>query len=101
MTKPHTQEYIAAEFTKKGCELLGIYKSKDIPVKFRCKCGEISTIRYGNLKNEQYCMDCGGKRKHTTEEIKKIVENRNCELLSEYKNINIAKIIYNINVLKI
>lgn len=81
---PHTQEYIAKQFANRGCELLGKYKNKSIPVAFRCKCGRESTITYSSFRRGSYCMDCGGKRKHTTEEIRQLAESRGGELLSEY-----------------
>jgi hypothetical protein len=86
MTVRLSQEYVAEQFASRGCSLLGEYKEKSKPVAFVCKCGKESTITYSSLRGGSYCMDCGGKRKHTTDEIAELARSRGCELLSEYKD---------------
>lgn len=86
MTLKLTQEYVAEQFASRDCRIIGDYKGKSIPVAFICKCGRESTITYSSFKRGSYCMDCGGKKKHTTEEIAALARSRGCELLSEYKS---------------
>lgn len=86
MTLKLTQEYVAEQFAIRGCRLIGEYKSKATPVAFVCKCGKESTITYSSFRRGSYCMDCGGKRRHTTKEIAELAQSRGCELLSEYKD---------------
>ncbi len=86
MTIANSQEYIIKQFADRGCELLDTYKNKSTPLKFRCKCGKEAMITYGSFRNGSYCMDCGGKKKHTTEDIQKFAKEHGCKLLSEYVN---------------
>jgi hypothetical protein len=86
MTKKLSQEYVANEFSSRGCQLLGEYCGKDKPVEYICKCGRKSTITYSSFRRGSYCVDCGGKRQLTNEEITQSARSRGCELLSEYKS---------------
>ena len=56
---------VAQYFKDKDCELLGEYKNIDIPVPYRCSCGNISKIKFGHFKNGSRCMKCSGNEKHS------------------------------------
>jgi len=87
MSQRLSQQYVEEQFEQKGCKLLDTYKNKDIPVKFRCKCGEISTICYGSFRRGSHCLSCSGKRKHTLGKIKEQIEQEGYLLLSnEYQS---------------
>lgn len=88
-SKKPTLSFLQGEFRNRNCELLEAkYKDKDTPMRFRCKCGRISTIRYSSFKRGSYCLGCSGKQKHTLQEIKSCIESVDgYKLLSkEYKN---------------
>lgn len=82
----HSQEYVENIFKERGCELLDIYKNNNTRMKFKCKCGEISTITFASFNSGCYCVSCGGKKKLTTEFVKSEIKKDGYELLSKYKN---------------
>ena len=84
MSKRLTQDYVEQQFKDGGCHLLDTYKSKDVPVKFRCSCGQESTITYGSFRRGSRCIECGGKRKYTFEEIREAFEKAGCKLLDDH-----------------
>jgi len=61
-------------------------------MKYKCKCGNISEIRFDDFKQGRRCMKCGienraKKRKHSFEYIYSCFEDEGCKLLEkEYKN---------------
>jgi hypothetical protein len=55
----YTQEEIAIIFEKKGCKLLGKYKSALKPVEYVCSCGKKSIILLNNFKLGNRCKTCG------------------------------------------
>lgn len=76
-----------------GCKLLSKqYKSCNELLDFKCKCGEIFTISFGNFcrANQHQCSKCGHKRgtdkqRYTIEEIKQYLKDNgfNCTLVSK------------------
>lgn len=86
--KKHTFESVKKYFKDVGCELLQTdYKNVRTKLKFKCSCGEESTILFTNFKKGQRCAECGGTKKHTFEYVKKYFEDAGCELLeSSYVN---------------
>lgn len=45
-------------FKKEGCELLSEYQSNHKPVKYKCKCGNVSHISFANFKLGHRCQQC-------------------------------------------
>lgn len=56
--KTYTQEEVSDVFSHNGCELLEVYVSVRIPVKYKCSCGEISKISFDNFKRGRRCKKC-------------------------------------------
>lgn len=48
---------VAEYFTEHGCELLDEYTNRHTPVKYRCVCGTISTIRYADFIRGKRCKE--------------------------------------------
>ena len=79
-----TFEFVKQYFEDQGCELLETkYINCDTKMKYRCNCGNISTIRYYNFKQGQRCARCSGTEKHTFEDVKQYFEDQGCELLEK------------------
>lgn len=75
-------------FRDNGCKMLGDYKGANIPIKYKCECGNMSKIFVGNLKKGQRCRKCGTEKRiastsYKHSEIKTIFENAGCKLLSK------------------
>lgn len=86
-------EYVYNYFKEQGCELLeSEYITSDTKMKYRCSCGNISSIIWDNFKHGSRCFDCGiqkicNKRKHKYNYIKNEFEKRGWKLISkEYNN---------------
>jgi hypothetical protein len=78
---------VAQFFKDRGCELLEEYKNMDIPVAYRCSCGNVGKVSFGHFKQGLYCNECSSKRRRTFEEVKQFYKERGCELLEkEYKD---------------
>ncbi len=93
MSKKYTFEYIKDYFNELGCELLEeTYKDNNTLMEYRCKCGNISKIRFRDFKNGQRCWECGNKKigektKHSFKYVCNYFKENNCELLEkEYIN---------------
>jgi len=55
----HSFEYVRQYFTEHGCELLETeYVGAHNKMKYKCFCGNISEITFGNFKNGHRCMIC-------------------------------------------
>src|SRR5574343_512748 len=82
-----SQEFVSNAFTEAGCQLLDHYTKNSTPMKYRCSCGNISTICWKSFRRGSRCLKCAGKEKKTIEFIKEEVSNRGYTLLSnEYIN---------------
>lgn len=88
-----TQEYVESVFKDANCELLDTYINSEIPLKYKCSCGNISYIKLYNISHGQRCKKCGLKRRHnngkrlTYEYVNQFFAQNNCTLLSkEYIN---------------
>jgi hypothetical protein len=90
MGKRLTYDEVYNYFKSQGCELLeDRYINNNTKMKYKCSCGNVSYIKFGNFKLGQRCMECSGNKKYTYEQIKEIVESHGFKLLSkEYKNAN-------------
>ena len=87
-----TKHYTTEEFKEivsnehPELEVIGDYVRNSVPIAIRCKnCGDIT---YKNPRNHKTfgCQVCARSRRLTTEEFKKLLENKNpdVELLGEY-----------------
>lgn len=78
-------------FTDQGCELLETeYKNARTKMRYRCSCGNESSIVFDSFKRGNRCKECGNKRnsqrqKMSHKEAAAKFEEIGCELLSEYK----------------
>lgn len=92
MSRKHSHEYVYNYFKEHGCELLEEYKDARTPMKYRCKCGNVSTIRFYDFKNGKRCRKClakklSKKQRTSYEDVKRYFEENGCILLSkEYIN---------------
>ena len=69
-------------FEDNGCELLEQeYKNSNIPMKYKCNCGNISKICFGNFQQSQRCSKCGGTEKFNYDYVYNYFKDNNCELL--------------------
>lgn len=83
----HAQEYVKSVFKDRGCELFDKYKNNRTRMKFRCKCGRVSTITFASFHDKGcYCEGCGGKQKLTHEYVENEVAKFSYKLLSNYAN---------------
>ncbi len=80
-------------FQDNGCVLLeSSYVNCDTPMKYQCKCGEVSSITYYHMKNGSHCQTCGDKKigdKHRLDfdTVRTEFEKRGCVLLeTHYKD---------------
>ena len=89
---------IAQEIFKEGnCKLLSEkYINCDIPLKYECECGNISTISLKMFQTGQRCKKCGDIKtgnalRMSYEEIARIFKEKDCELLSPKEDIQNEK----------
>jgi len=80
-------------FKKQGCKLLSReYINSATPLKYKCSCGNISTIRLGDFNRGLRCMKCGtekasAKQKLSYKYVKNFFKKKGCKLLSKtYEN---------------
>ncbi len=88
-----TIDYVRKKFEEAGCILLSTeYKNARTPLKYRCNCGTVSTIRYDNFKQGKRCNSCryktiAEKQRLDYEHVKQAFTKAGCTLLStEYVN---------------
>lgn len=86
-------EYARKVFAEHGHELLEtVYKNVDTPMRYRCKCGNISMACLKLIEKGATCSKCANERRSkkqrlSYEEVKAIFEERGAILLSkDYKN---------------
>lgn len=91
--RTYTYKYVENYFTEHGCKLLEEkYIGTKIPMKYKCKCGNLSNICFNSFKNGHRCIDCGKqkireKKQFSYEEVKIEFEKRGCVLIEkEYIN---------------
>jgi hypothetical protein len=58
-----SQEEVENYFKQYGCELLSEYKNARTKVKYRCCCGDISSVVFYSFKNGNRCKQCGIEKK--------------------------------------
>ena len=101
--KKFTLKYVQNYFKEQECELIeNKYKNSTTRVKYKCSCGEISTITFNDFKKGRRCWACGLKkrannRRHTYEYVKSFFEDNGCELLETKYTKNNVKMRYQCN----
>lgn len=79
-----TYEYVKNYFTEQSCELLETeYINAKIKLKYICKCGNESSIVWGNFQKGQRCKKCSGNEKLTYTFVKNYFQKENCKLLED------------------
>lgn len=96
MIRKWTDKYFS-KFVEENsnCKLISKVLGYKKKVKLKCKCGNEfeTTVEKFVLRNKRQCNECGLQRvydsnRYTTEEVRKFIEQNNCELISkEYKGI--------------
>jgi len=90
MSQKHTIEYVRQYFKEQRCILLEKeYNGNRIPIKYKCKCGNISKIKFYNFQQGKRCRKCSGSEKHTFSYVKQYFKQHECKLLEkEYIDID-------------
>lgn len=89
--KKYTIEYIKQFFYNQNCELLETeYINSNTKMKYRCECGNISSIIWDSFRRGTRCSKCGiirniKKQRFSQEIVNKMFENNNCKCIGEYK----------------
>ncbi len=93
MSRKYNKGEVERYFKDTGCILLEKeYINNRTKMRYRCGCGNISTICFSSFKSGSRCQKCKSKkladeRKHTLEFVKQFFKDNGCELLEkEYKN---------------
>ena len=81
-------------FQEQSCELLDDYKSIDIPMTYRCSCGNTSKISFYRFRRGERCFECSGSKKRGIEEVARYFKEQGCELLENQYHGNKAKMKY-------
>jgi hypothetical protein len=90
-----TFEFVQKAFLEQECELLETeYKNIITKMKYRCNCGNISTISFSDFQNGHKCRKCSGTEKLTFEFVKTYFEKEGCELLETQYFMNNVKMRY-------
>ncbi len=86
-TSKMSQEFVTSFYAKHGCELLDLYKGNSVAMKFKCKCGQISSSNFRVFSGSHQCRDCSGQHLYDIEKVRLIFNKASCLLLeNEYKN---------------
>jgi hypothetical protein len=89
MTVKFTFEYVYNYFKEQNCELLEtVYINNRTTMKYICKCGNESSIRFDDFKNmNSRCKKCSGHEVYTFEYVYNYFKEQICKLLeTEYIN---------------
>ena len=60
--RAYDQETIQKFFADNECELLDTYKNTRVPVKYRCKCGNVAKIAFLSFQSGSRCKSCMTKK---------------------------------------
>lgn len=63
LNNPLTHEQVSDDFRKQGCELLEQYVNSRRSMKYRCICGNVSSISRNNFIAGKRCQECLRKRR--------------------------------------
>lgn len=84
-------EDVKSYFEEKGCELLEEeYKNARTKMKYRCSCGNVSSIVYDSFKRGNRCQECGNRKSSqkqslTQSQAEQKFKDCGCVLLGEYQ----------------
>lgn len=84
----------AKQFIKENSEaelLDTYYKDNSTKMRFRCKCGNefVTTFNHFKTQNKRQCNKCGDKKRtgkfkpFTIDQVRKIIESKDCELITD------------------
>jgi 5-methylcytosine-specific restriction endonuclease McrA len=81
-------EIIREEFELAGCKLVSKEYNPREKLRYICKCGNESIIKYDKFRIGQRCRDCRNKKiadnaRHDYEHVKKVFDEGGCVLLSD------------------
>jgi len=94
-TKKFKLEYVRQFFKDNDCELLEQeYKDNKSKMKYKCKCGNISTIRFAEFIKGNRCRKCSGCEKYNFKYVKKYFQDNSCKLLEQKYINNATKMTY-------
>lgn len=85
-----TYEEVKQYFEEQGCELLEeTYEASVLPLNYRCSCGNMSKIDFGNFRLGRRCQQCGNnkiseKLKTKDEEIIKLCTKNKCKFIRSW-----------------
>jgi hypothetical protein len=90
-TEKLTFQFVQNYFLNHKCKLLETeYKNNKSKMKYRCNCGNISTITFADFQGGHRCRKCSGTEKLTFEFVKTYFETKGCQLLeTEYVRNNV------------
>lgn len=83
-------EEVKAAFEQAGCVLLETeYVNNLTPMKYRCECGNESSIRYGDFKEGVRCQNCKGldareRLRKKDVDLAAFCESKGCELIEAW-----------------
>ena len=93
--KPLTNEYVKNFFKERGCTLLSEYVNALSKLKYICKNGHETEIRFNDFQQGQGCRKCSSlKKSHTIEYVRDYFKERGCELISTKYINNSSKLEY-------
>ena len=86
--KRYSFDYVYNYFKEQECELLEKkYIDNRTKMKYKCSCGNISTITFSHFLQGYKCNQCSQRKRSTFLQVKQYFEDQGCELLAkEYKN---------------
>ena len=85
-----TFEFVKQYFVEQNCELLdNEYVNSVTPVNYKCCCGTISKMDFGNFRKGRRCQNCMAKanserNKTPEEDIGKFCEEKGCKLIKSW-----------------
>jgi hypothetical protein len=86
----YTEQEVKDFFKKHNCQLLSKFETTNIPLKYKCICGNISFIRFNSFKNGTRCRNCVKEKfKIPQEKVFNFINSLGYQILSnKYHNSN-------------
>jgi len=80
--KRFSYKYVYNYFKNNNCELLEEqYMNGSTKMRYKCKCGNASKIRFDNFRKGERCLKCGGSEKYTYKYVYDYFKSQGCSLL--------------------